>query len=31
VACAIAAATFYFGYKIEDKRVLVMQDEIASR
>ena len=31
VACAIAAATFYFGYRIEDKHTLQMQDEIAAR
>ena len=30
-ACAIAAAIFYFGYRIEDKNVLQMQDEISSR
>ncbi len=29
--CAIAAAIFYFGYKIEDKQVLWMQEEIAAR
>jgi Na+/melibiose symporter-like transporter len=30
-ACAIAAAVFYYGYKIEDKAVVQMQDEIAAR
>jgi Na+/melibiose symporter-like transporter len=27
-ACALAAAIFYFGYKIEDSQVLLMQEEI---
>jgi Na+/melibiose symporter-like transporter len=31
VAAAIAGAVFYFGYRIEDKHVLQMQDEIAAR
>jgi len=31
VASAIAAATFYFGYKIEDKDIVRMQEEIAAR
>jgi len=31
VASAIAAAIFYFGYRIEEKDVLQMQDEIAAR
>jgi Na+/melibiose symporter-like transporter len=31
VTCAIAAAVFYFGYRIEDKHVLQMQEEIAAR
>ncbi len=31
IACALAAAIFYFGYRIDDKRVLKMQDEISSR
>ena len=31
VTSAIAAAVFYFGYRIEDKHVLQMQDEIAAR
>jgi Na+/melibiose symporter-like transporter len=30
-ACLIATAAFYFGYKIEDKNILKMQDEIAER
>jgi Na+/melibiose symporter-like transporter len=30
-ACAIAAVIFYYGYKIEDKTVIKMQDEIAAR
>jgi Na+/melibiose symporter-like transporter len=30
-ASAIAAVTFYFGYRIEDKDILRMQDEIAVR
>jgi len=30
-ACALAAVTFYFGYKMEDKQVMKMQDEIAAR
>jgi len=30
-ASAIAAAAFYFGYRIEDKDILRMQDEIAAR
>jgi glucuronide carrier protein len=31
VACVTAAAIFYFGYRIEDKDILRMQDEIAAR
>ena len=31
VTSAIAAAVLYFGYRIEDKHVLQMQDEIAGR
>jgi sugar (glycoside-pentoside-hexuronide) transporter len=30
-ACAIGAIIFSLGYKIEDKNVLIMQDEIAAR
>jgi Na+/melibiose symporter-like transporter len=30
-ACAIAAIIFSLGYRIEDKNVLKMQDEIAAR
>ena len=30
-ASALAAAVFYFGYRIEDKQILQMQDEIAAR
>jgi Na+/melibiose symporter-like transporter len=30
-ASAIAAAVFYFGYRIEDKDIVRMQNEIASR
>jgi len=30
-ACGIAALVFYFGYRLDDKQVLRMQDEIASR
>jgi GPH family glycoside/pentoside/hexuronide:cation symporter/glucuronide carrier protein len=30
-ACLLAAVIFYAGYKIEDKHVLRMQDEIAAR
>jgi len=30
-ACMLAAVIFYFGYKIEDKHVVKMQDEIAAR
>jgi glucuronide carrier protein len=30
-ACILAAVTFYFGYKIEDRHVLQMQEEIAVR
>ena len=30
-ACAIGAIIFSLGYKIEDKNVLLMQDEIAAR
>jgi Na+/melibiose symporter-like transporter len=30
-ACILAAAVFYFGYKIEDKHVQQMQEEIAAR
>ena len=30
-ACLIAAATFYFGYKIDDERIMQMQEEIAAR
>jgi glycoside/pentoside/hexuronide:cation symporter, GPH family len=29
--CCIAAIVFYFGYRLEDKQVLQMQDEIGSR
>ena len=29
--CILAAAVFYFGYKIEDSHVLQMQDEIVTR
>ena len=31
VAAAIAGAVFYFGYRIEEKQILQMQDEIAAR
>ncbi len=31
LACAVAAAVFYFGYKIEDRSIVRMQDEIAKR
>jgi len=31
IASILAAAIFYFGYRIEDKDVLKMQEEIASR
>jgi GPH family glycoside/pentoside/hexuronide:cation symporter len=31
IAAALAAAVFYFGYRIEEKHVLQMQDEIAAR
>ena len=31
VTCAVAAAVFYFGYRIEDKDVVQMQDEIAAK
>ncbi|MBN1566714.1 MAG: MFS transporter [Acidobacteria bacterium] len=31
VACVLAAAVFYFGYKIKDSQVLFMQEEIAQR
>lgn len=30
-ACLLAAAVFYFGYRIEDRRVVEMQDAIAAR
>ena len=30
-ACLLAAVSFYFGYKIEDKDVVRMQDEIEER
>jgi glycoside/pentoside/hexuronide:cation symporter, GPH family len=30
-ACMLAAVIFYFGYKIEEKHVLIMEDEIAAR
>jgi Na+/melibiose symporter-like transporter len=30
-ACALAALIFYYGYRIEDRQVLRMQDEIAVR
>lgn len=30
-ACAIAALVFYYGYKIEDRQVVKMQEEIAAR
>jgi Na+/melibiose symporter-like transporter len=30
-ACMLAAVIFYFGYKIEDRHVLAMGDEIAAR
>jgi Na+/melibiose symporter-like transporter len=28
---AIAAIIFYYGYRIEDKKILQVQDEIAAR
>ena len=31
VGCIIAAAIFYFGYRIEDTQILRMQDEIVAR
>jgi Na+/melibiose symporter-like transporter len=31
LACALAALAFYFGYRIDDKHVLQMQDEIRLR
>jgi Na+/melibiose symporter-like transporter len=31
VGYALAAAIFYFGYRIEEKQVLQMQEEIAAR
>jgi Na+/melibiose symporter-like transporter len=31
VTSAIAAAIFYFGYRIEEKDVVQMQDEITAR
>ena len=31
IASAIAAVIFYFGYRIEDKDVLKMQDDIGGR
>jgi Na+/melibiose symporter-like transporter len=31
VACVLAAAVFYFGYKIDDSQVPLMQEEIARR
>jgi len=31
VTAAMAAAVLYFGYRIEEKHVLQMQDEIAAR
>jgi Na+/melibiose symporter-like transporter len=31
VTCAAAVAIFYFGYRIKDKHVLQMQDEIAAK
>jgi len=30
-ACILATAIFYFGYKIEDRHILQMQEEIAAR
>jgi GPH family glycoside/pentoside/hexuronide:cation symporter len=30
-ACIIATVFFYFGYKIEDRHILQMQEEIAAR
>ncbi|MDM7994177.1 MAG: MFS transporter [Acidobacteriota bacterium] len=30
-ACGIAAVIFYFGYRLDDRQVLHMQEEIASR
>jgi GPH family glycoside/pentoside/hexuronide:cation symporter len=31
IVCAISAAIFYFGYRIEDKQILQMEEEIAAR
>jgi glucuronide carrier protein len=31
IACALSAALFYFGYRIEDKSIVQMQEEIAAR
>jgi glucuronide carrier protein len=31
IACALSAAVFYFGYRIEDRHVLRMEKQIASR
>jgi glucuronide carrier protein len=31
VACTLAAAAVYFGYRIDDSQILKMQDEIAAR
>ena len=30
-ACRIAAVIFYFGYRLDDRQVLHMQEEIALR
>ena len=30
-ACILAAVIFYFGYRLDDKQILRMQEEIASR
>ena len=30
-ACVLAAVIFFFGYNIEDKNILKMQEEIAAR
>ena len=31
VTCAIAGVVFYFGYRIDERDILRMQDEIAAR
>jgi len=31
IACIISAGIFYFGYRIEDKHILRMEEEVSAR